>query len=444
MSADHPPRPARQPEAPTSVLDTVDELDVRAGESPDCASVPFWVTACVRLAPPRRPSGEAMDTAADKVLTAAQVLVASQIRGYDRAEVTPDTALIARMVGYSRADRARWILDYLQEIGFLRVVDGGVRADGVRMARHDTATGRKITNTYVVHQRPPRHYRGPRTLAELATALSYAAGDGTPVAGLFAEPQVGTYTAHEGDTRQTYPADAGDTKDPQLDAYTPSAGTGPATYPTHAGSSTNPQVATYPADAGSLDREREGTPSREFPPSIEESREAGSGRPAKPADPGTSPSGRAWDVIVRLPWPAGGRPTRHEAAVLAELVDAAIAHELTYGELAEHLRGRLNRVRAGGNAIAYVRGALAPERLPVPTPTEPDAPATGHTDTAGPAAARCSSSDRLPPRLPACSVCGAEEGAPKNHRIVETADGRETWCECYRPTTPLAATTPDN
>jgi hypothetical protein len=174
---------------------------------------------------------------------------------------------------------------------------------------------------------------------------------------------------------------------------------------------------------------------------IEGSTEAGSGRPAKPADPGTPHSDQAWDVIVRLPWPAGSRPTRREAGILAELVDAAITHELTYGELAEHLRGKIGQVKAGGNAIAYLRGALAPQRLPVPVAVEPPPATTGSVDIADAATAVRRSVDQVrPSRLPACAVCGAAEGAPKNHRIVDTADGRETWCECYRSATAL----PDN
>lgn len=89
----------------------------------------------------------------------------------------------------------------------------------------------------------------------------------------------------------------------------------------------------------------------------------------------TSYSPEAWRLVAALPWPAGQRPTRPEAAKLARRLDEIVADEelgLDLADLEEHLTGRLGK--AGTNPPVYLLGALNKDRLPVPRLRPAEAP----------------------------------------------------------------------
>src|SRR5699024_7175703 len=66
------------------------------------------------------------------------------------------------------------------------------------------------------------------------------------------------------------------------------------------------------------------------------------------------------------------RPTRKQVQTLAELVTTAQdEHGLNEREIRRHCRAALNEATRSG--VAYLQGALAPDRLPVPR-TSPDTP----------------------------------------------------------------------
>jgi hypothetical protein len=138
-------------------------FEVKAKDSPRDASIPFWLTACVRLQPPRRRNGSTVDSVADKVLTAAQVLIADRVKAVDEAEVVLDRTKIARWCGYDSPKKAVWIFDYLVSIGFLTIEQHYVRG---RQGR--------APDTFFIDTRPPAGYIGPCTFAELDSALAAA------------------------------------------------------------------------------------------------------------------------------------------------------------------------------------------------------------------------------------------------------------------------------
>jgi len=131
----------------------------RDAESPDRVDVPFWVTACIRCAPPTTPSGNPMN-AADKVEIAAKMLLADRIRHSD-GDVTLNRERLARLVGYdgpSASKKIAWVLDYLVEIRFLVI------------HKNYGPGGKRSADTFEVYSRPPANYVGPRTYAELVKA----------------------------------------------------------------------------------------------------------------------------------------------------------------------------------------------------------------------------------------------------------------------------------
>nr|WP_012476903.1 hypothetical protein [Streptomyces sp. 44030]ABC67335.1 hypothetical protein pRL1.6c [Streptomyces sp. 44030] len=93
------------------------------------------------------------------------------------------------------------------------------------------------------------------------------------------------------------------------------------------------------------------------------------------------PSADAQDLVASLEYGLHSRPSATDLKLLARLVDAATAGPgLTMLELKRHLQAALNRVKApneGGAPVPYLRGALAPERLPAPRAriSRPAAPA---------------------------------------------------------------------
>lgn len=113
--------------------------------------------------------------AADKIETAAKMLLADRIR-HASGGVQLNRERLARLVGYdgpAAGKKVAWILDFLVEIGFL-----------VIHRNYDPNGGRR-PDTFDVYSRPPANYVGPRTFAELVKA----ADEGWPSRdSLFADP----------------------------------------------------------------------------------------------------------------------------------------------------------------------------------------------------------------------------------------------------------------
>lgn len=162
-------------------------MEVHAGDSPVNAPVPFWLTACVRLAPPLGRTGKPTE-AGDKVITAAQALLADRIRVHGEDRVLANREVLASFCGISRTDKMRWITDYLQTIGFLRVDDEPRDSRGRRRNHLDPTTGKSVPDEFVVRERPPLNYVGPQTFAELRDALK--AGPPQGLEELFLSSQV--------------------------------------------------------------------------------------------------------------------------------------------------------------------------------------------------------------------------------------------------------------
>ncbi|MBE1580390.1 hypothetical protein ACFORH_43495 [Amycolatopsis roodepoortensis] len=136
------------------------------GESPSSGEVPLWVTACILFDPPP------VASSANTVSTAVAFLMASCVRVHGDLAVKLSPTRLALLCGFERPEKAKWLTDYLQRIGFLRILDGGVNPKtGRRQARRD-AQGRPIENELLVFPSPPPNYRGPRTLAEIDAAIA--------------------------------------------------------------------------------------------------------------------------------------------------------------------------------------------------------------------------------------------------------------------------------
>uniref|UniRef100_UPI003F49ACBC hypothetical protein n=1 Tax=Amycolatopsis sp. CA-293810 TaxID=3239926 RepID=UPI003F49ACBC len=136
------------------------------GESPTSGEVPLWVTACILFDPPP------VASSANTVSTAVAFLMAASVRVHGDLAVKLSPTRLALLCGFERPEKAKWLTDYLQRIGFLRVLDGGVNPKtGRRQARRD-AQGRPIENELLVFPSPPPNYRGPRTLAEIDAAIA--------------------------------------------------------------------------------------------------------------------------------------------------------------------------------------------------------------------------------------------------------------------------------
>ncbi|WP_280264642.1 hypothetical protein [Nocardia wallacei] len=115
-------------------------------------------------------------------------------------------------------------------------------------------------------------------------------------------------------------------------------------------------------------------------PSIEENE--GSATPATPAaDTPPSPAEWARNLVITLNFGSHKRPTHAQAAELAALVESACAdHGLSETEVRRHCRAALNEAKRSG--VGYLRGALQPDRLPVPAKTaDPETDTTASADT---------------------------------------------------------------
>lgn len=99
--------------------------------------------------------------AADKIETAAKMLLADRIR-HASGGVQLNRDRLARLVGYdagpASGKKVGWILDYLVEIKFLVI------------HRNYNPSGGRNPDTFDVYSRPPANYVGPRTYAELVKA----------------------------------------------------------------------------------------------------------------------------------------------------------------------------------------------------------------------------------------------------------------------------------
>lgn len=150
-----------------------------AGDSPVEAAVPFWITACVLLMPPRRRNGEEISaTLANAVFPVVQALIADRLRTDPDAAAPLDRDRIARRAGLSSGKKAGWVFDYLELVG------------GLRVHRHYPEPGRgREADTFTVFTRPPLNYIGPRTHAELEHALDHP--DRLLAGHLFLDPDAG-------------------------------------------------------------------------------------------------------------------------------------------------------------------------------------------------------------------------------------------------------------
>ncbi|MER7015290.1 hypothetical protein ABT324_27985, partial [Saccharopolyspora sp. NPDC000359] len=128
----------------------------RAGESPDRIELPFWLDACLLLAPPLR-NGK-IRSARHAIYPVARALMADRINARGDEAVRLDRTALARWAGVAHAQNCAWIFKYLEEIGFLEI------------QRHYAATGQK-PDTFDVFTTPPANYVGPLTYAELDMAL---------------------------------------------------------------------------------------------------------------------------------------------------------------------------------------------------------------------------------------------------------------------------------
>jgi hypothetical protein len=80
-------------------------------------------------------------------------------------------------------------------------------------------------------------------------------------------------------------------------------------------------------------------------------------------------------LVAGLDFGPHKRPSRVQAAELARLVEAASTdHELPENEIRRYCRAALNEAKRSG--VSYLRGALNPDRLPVPMKSETNTAAT--------------------------------------------------------------------
>ncbi|MFC4000919.1 GIY-YIG nuclease family protein [Prauserella oleivorans] len=116
---------------------------------PPMFGVPFWVTACVRLMPPRRRDGSLVPpTLANAILPAAQTFL--ELGTIDRSRLSQVSGVAVKDLD--------WLLDYLQQIGFLA----------------------RSNDSWFVNQEEPTGYRGPLSPSDLYSALE-ARDRGLPV-----------------------------------------------------------------------------------------------------------------------------------------------------------------------------------------------------------------------------------------------------------------------
>ncbi|WP_226360874.1 hypothetical protein [Pseudonocardia sp. ICBG1142] len=436
-----------------------------AGDSPVDAAVPFWVTACLRLAPPQRRDGRVMSAAADKVLTAAQVLLADRVRSADPERVVLDRAKLARWCGYESANKAGWLLDYLSSIGFLRI------------DRHYVSGRRgRSVDTFTVFSRPPVGYVGPRTYAELDRALS----DPTTPARLFVaspRPRPSGPVAHMGmktgvSAGQGLDAHVG-TKTGGLGAHVGmktgvSAGQGLDAHVgtktgglgAHVGMKTGVSAGQgLDAHVGMFSRSIDSSPrSRRGEESIEPVPGGSAAPPATGHDDAAAADAAPDEVaalVARLPWvewarsskraSSSWRPTVEDLAQVQSAIRSGLDAGISLVEAAEIACAAM-RDATGTQPVTYVSQAftrhlsrwlrviqVAPlDENPLPLhgagiPAPPD-PAP-RRDSARSVAVECPGGE-APVSRSACARCGAGEGDGPGLRFWCDDDGQMRACEC--------------
>lgn len=110
-------------------------------------------------------------------------------------------------------------------------------------------------------------------------------------------------------------------------------------------------------------------------PSVEAQRDRARDKPSRAQKPPVAEW--ALRLIADLDYGRHRRPTRSQAEELARLVQAAHTTGLSEAAIRRHCRATLNEATRSG--VAYLRGGLVPERLPVPVSVEsaPAAPSGG-------------------------------------------------------------------
>ncbi len=373
-------------------------------QSPDSGTVPFWVTACVRMLKPCPPHGSA-DRAADKVLTVAHLLDADRIKvdGDDASET--DRADIAVIAGYapSRPDAAGWIVSFLRRIGYLRI-----------QKRYEKGTGKRRADRFVVSPRPPLSYLGPQTKDGLLRALRSRAEWSWP--------------------------DLFSTQNPRATPNPTDVGLGADSIPTDVGvDHQNPRATPNPTDVGTPRARSSSGPSG---PSGGGGPEGGATVPAADAAGGTSHENDDTDwarLLARdLPFSQkqGRAITASEARQLAARFRVA-AEE--YGYSHEQIQQRALDTLAksdGRGAVTYVLGAFKNGLLDREPVTEslslPKVPSDSSAASASTTEADTESA-QLPPW---CGECGdGDERAEICLPLRRVDDGTNTMvpCACTQP-----------
>ncbi|WP_226351915.1 hypothetical protein [Pseudonocardia sp. ICBG601] len=393
---------------PSGGLPTDASFGVSVGESPTVGAVPFWVTACLLFDPPPV-------AAANSVSTAVAVLMAAAVRVHGDLMVKLSPTRLALLCGYERPEKAKWITDYLQRIGFLQVMDGGVNAaTGRRQARRDGA-GRAIENEFVVFPSAPEHYRGPRSLAELdrwisadIDAAEQAPGRGGRRSGrprsvsirrrtLFAVPAGQGHTPARGDGAVGLPPARGEGSISAGQAHPPRGGDGCSPFPPARGGGGVCAGQALPPARGVLQIERSSISLEEReieeiepvpggsapPPATGPAAAAGAGvglggvgvavveRPAAllataVEDPAVRvPVEQVRGLVRRLPWAAwaalrrpGWRPSTADAdQVQAAITEAITGHGITLDQATEIGQAALSEAK-GPQPVTYLVNAF--------------------------------------------------------------------------------------
>ncbi|WP_224392880.1 hypothetical protein [Pseudonocardia sp. ICBG1293] len=454
----YPGYPGHKASTPADLgIDPGDRFVSLAGDSPVDAAVPFWVTACVRLSPPRRRDGSIMGTAADKVVTAAQVLVADRVRSADPERVVLDRTKLARWCGYESANKAGWLLDYLSEIGFLRI------------DRHYVSGQRgRSVDTFTIFTRPPVGYVGPRTYAELDLALSDPTTPGrlfvasprprpaapgaqmgmkTGVsAGQGLDAQMGMKTPGLGaQMGMKTGVSAGQGLDAQMGMKTPGLGAqmGMKTG-VSAGQGLDAQMGTFSRSIDSSPRSRRGEESIEPVP-------GGSAAPPAPGQ-GDAQAAEVAALVARLPWvewaqtskraSSSWRPSVNDVEQVQSAIRSGLDAGITLVEAAEIACAAMSEA-TGTQPVTYVSQAftrhlsrwlrviqvapLADDPLPLAQVSS----SAGSVPGSG-SSAKEASVPAVPSMVvrPSCARCGAAEGDGPGLRFWCDVDGQMRACEC--------------
>lgn len=278
-------------------------------------------------------------------------------------EVWPSQTTLADLLGLAGKKRNETVARYVKEL---------VAIEAVEVRRQQR--GMKRRNVYVVHETPPAEYAGPRStgdwyqqrLAEHRPESEESAGH--PVPGwrggskTTGEPVPGWHrgTGYPGANRVPAksgvptPAPTGDERDEsERDELSPSTRASDEAR-TIEGTSERELSADHPSD----ERRSKG----ELHVGIES----------------PEPTAEAVKLVTELPWGRHRHPTRVQAHHLAALIDAASRQGYNHRTLRRHAASVLAEARS--NAVAYLRGGLQPDRLPV-LPTARLARSGSGTDT---------------------------------------------------------------